>query len=56
MQVQKTCEACEIIRATSFRVTEQSIGKRRIFSGTRLSPWEQYCQLLLLTNEGMYID
>ncbi len=33
-----------------------SAGAALVESGTRLSPWEQYCQLLLLTNEGMYID
>ena len=33
-----------------------SAGSALVDSGTRLSPWEQYCQLLLLTNEGMYID
>jgi len=25
-------------------------------TGVKLSPWEQYAQLLLLTNEAMYID
>jgi mono/diheme cytochrome c family protein len=33
-----------------------SAGSAPAESGIRLSPWEQYCQLLLLTNEGMYID
>ena len=34
----------------------ESAGSAPAESGIRLSPWEQYCQLLLLTNEGMYID
>jgi cytochrome c553 len=33
-----------------------SAGSAPADSGVRLSTWEQYCQLLLLTNEGMYID
>lgn len=33
-----------------------SAGSAPADSGIRLSPWEQYCQLLLLTNEGMYVD
>ena len=34
----------------------ESAGNAVADSSVRLSPWEQYCQLLLLTNEGMYID
>lgn len=33
-----------------------SAGSAPADKGIRLSPWEQYCQLLLLTNEGMYVD
>jgi hypothetical protein len=33
-----------------------SAGSAPTDSDVRLSPWERYCQLLLLTNEGMYID
>ena len=40
---------------------EQSIGRQFIAaaqaeSDVKLNPWEQYAQLLLLTNEAMYID
>ena len=34
----------------------ESAGNAVADSSVRLSPWEQYCQLLLLTNEGTYID
>jgi hypothetical protein len=40
---------------------EQTIGRQFIAaaqhgSDSKLNPWEQYAQLLLLTNEVMYID
>jgi mono/diheme cytochrome c family protein len=33
-----------------------AVAETEMSSEVKLSPWEQYAQLLLLTNEGMYID
>ena len=45
-------QADEVEIGTQFIAAAAPMGE----NGVKLSPWEQYCQLLLLTNEGMYID